>query len=410
MKYININNDKDRNATWFTLMTMAAFLVFGSTSCNRLLEVTDPDIVTVEGLDSEAGIINLKNGSLADFAVAISGSSAGHGATVGLIVMSGLMTDEYDYVGTFPSRAEGDTRNLQNVNGTINTIYGNLHRTRASAEATVDRAIAFGGLPEIESEMQSIAGFSYVLFAEAFCGSVPFSKVTLEEEFILGMPLSADEMYNTAIGLFDDAIASAAAASNDDLGNLARVGKARALLGLGQISNAASEASSVPDDFVYYIEHSDNSRRQENGIFTMTTIRRQFSIADNKGINGIDYRTRGTNGDPRVPWDGGTEQGQNDRDTVYFQLKYPSPSAPVRLASGIEARLIEAEAAAQTGLNADVAAIHDDLRATEGLAPIDLTGMTTDQLVDYHFTERALWLYSSGHRHGDMRRLVNSYS
>jgi len=258
--------------------------------------------------------------------------------------------------------------------------------------------------------MQSIAGFSYILFAEAFCGSVPFSKVTLEEEFILGMPQSADQMYNSAIGWFDAAIASASSASNDDLGNLARVGKARALLGLGQISDAASIAAPVPDDFVYYIEHSDNSRRQENGIYTMTTTRRQFSIADNKGINGIDYRTRGTNGDPRVQWNGGTEQGQNDRDTVYFQLKYSSPSASVRLASGIEARLIEAEAAAQAGNNALVTGFHDDLRATIGLAPIDLSGMTTDQLIDYHFTERALWLYSSGHRHGDMRRLINVYN
>ncbi len=402
MKYIYINIDKDRNATWFTLMAMAVFLVFGATSCSKLLEVTDPDIVTPETLSIET----LKNGSLGDLAVAISGSSAGHGATAGLIVMSGLMTDEYDYVGTFPTRREADTRLLQNVNGTINRIYGNLHRARAAAEATVDLA-KISGESAIESEMESIAGFVYVIFAESFCGSVPFSKVTPDGEITLGMPQSDVEMYNAAILLFDDAIASAAAASNDDLGYLARVGKARALLGLGQIGNAAAEVSSVPDDFVYYIEHSDNSRRQENGIFTMTSIRRQYSIADAKGI---DYRTRGANGDPRVPWNGGTEFGQNDKDLYYNQLKYTSVNAPVKLASGIEARLIEAEAEAQAGDNAAVASIHDDLRATELLAPIDLTGMTTDQLVDYHFTERALWLYSSGHRHGDMRRLVNSYN
>ncbi len=406
MKYTYINNDKDRNATWLTLMTIAAFLVFGATSCNKLLEVTDPDIVTPETLS----IQTLKNGSLGDLAVAISGSSAGHGATAGLIVMSGLMTDEYDYVGTFPTRREGDTRILQNTNGTINRIYGNLHRARAAAEATIDLAKTSGQVPEIESEMESIAGYIYVIFAESFCGSVPFSKVTPEGEITLGEPQSAEEMYNSAIGLFDDAIASAAAASNSNLENLARVGKARAMLGLGDFSNVAAVVSSVPDDFEYLIEHSDNSRRQENGIFTMTTTRRQYSIADVKGINGIDYRTRGANGDPRVPWDGGTEFGQNDKDLYYNQLKYTSVNAPVRLASGIEARLIEAEAAAQAGTNATVQSIHNILRATEGLAPDDLTGMTTDDLVDYHFTERALWLYSSGHRHGDMRRLISKYN
>jgi hypothetical protein len=414
MKYIYNYQDKDRNASWVTLMTTAAFLLLGGTSCNKLLDVTDPDIVTPEGLNTEAGIQTLKNGSLADFAVAMSGSSAGHGATAGLVVMSGLMTDEYEYVGTFPTRREGDTRILQNTNGTINTIYGNLHRTRASAEATVDRAVAFGGLPEVESEMQSIAGFNYIMFAETFCGSVPFSKVSPDSEITLGTPQSGDEMFNLAIGWFDDAIASAKTAGDSDLENLAIVGKARAMLGLGDISGAAGVASDVPDDFVYIIEHSDNSRRQENGIYTMTTTRRQYSIADGKGGNGIDYRTRGDinnpNPDPRVAWDGGTGFGQNDKDLYYNQLKYTSPSTSVVLASGIEARLIEAEAAAQGGDNATVASIHDALRATESLAPVDLTGMSLTDLIDYHFDERALWLYSTGHRHGDMRRLMRVYN
>jgi len=410
MKYIYNYQGKGRNATWLIIVAMATFLVLGTTSCDSLLEVVDPDIVTPETLNSEAGIETLKNGSLGDLAVAMSGSSAGHGATAGLIVMSGLMTDEYDYTGTFPTRREGDTRILQNVNGTINTIYGNLHRARAAAEATVDIAQTFGGVPKVESEMQSIAGFTYVIFAETFCGSIPFSKVTQEGEIILGTPLSADEMYNAAIDWFDAALVSANSASDANLANLARVGKARAYLGLGQISDAASEVTSVPTDFVYYIEHSGNSLRQENGIYTMTTNRRQFSIADGKGGNGLDYRTRGAAGDPRVPWDGGTDFGQDDITLYYNQLKYTSPSASVRLASGIEARLIEAEAAAQAGDNATVASIHDALRDTEDLAPVDLSGMTIPQLLDYHFDERALWLYSSGHRQGDMRRLVRVYN
>jgi len=407
MKYIYNFQDKDRNVTWFTLMTMATFLVLGATSCDKLLDVTDPDIVTFESLNSEAGVETLRNGSLGDLAVAISGSSAGHGATAGLFAMSGLMTDEYEYTGTFPTRREGDTRILQNTNGTMEVIFGNLHRARAAAEATVDLARNFGGVPEIESEMQSITGFVYVILAETFCGSVPFSKLSQDGVITFGMPQSGDEMFDAAIVWFDDAIESAITASNSDLENFARVGKARALLGLGQISAAASVVSSVPDDFVYNVEHSENSRRQENGIYTMTTTRRQYSIADGKGGNGLMFRSAM---DPRTPWDGGTDNGQNDKDLYYNQLKYTSPNASVRLASGLEARLIEAEAAAQAGTNATVASIHDALRATEGLPPVDLTGMTTSQLVDYHFSERAFWLFSSGHRHGDLRRLIRVYN
>ena len=64
--------------------------------------------------------------------------------------MSGLMVDEYDYSGTFPTRREADTRNLQDINFDMNRIYGNLHLARAGAETTIDLLVNFGGDPEIE--------------------------------------------------------------------------------------------------------------------------------------------------------------------------------------------------------------------------------------------------------------------
>jgi len=369
------------------------------------VEVTDPDIVTPESLDSEAGLQTLRAGSLGDLAVAMSGSAAGHGATTGLVVMSGLMVDEYDYSGTFPTRREADTRNLQDINFDMNRIYGNLHLARAGAETTIDLLVNFGGDPEIESEMQSIVGYSYILFAETFCGGIPFSKAPADGgDLIFGEPLSKQEMFTGAIDWFDQAIANAG--GNDKLDNLARVGRARALLGLGQIDDAANEVATVPTDFVYNIEHSDNSRRQENGIYIMTTVRRQFSIADGKGGNGLMYRSAM---DPRVPWDGGTEFGQDDITLYYNQLKFNSSSAPVALASGIEARLIEAEAAANADDAGTVQDIHNALRATMGLSELDLSGISGDDLLLAHFSERAFWLFSTCHRQGDLRRLVDVY-
>ncbi|MBO0340675.1 tetratricopeptide repeat protein [Flagellimonas profundi] len=374
-------------------------------SCDSVVEVTDPDIVTPESLDSEAGLQTLRAGSLGDLAVAMSGSAAGHGATTGLVVMSGLMVDEYDYSGTFPTRREADTRNLQDINFDMNRIYGNLHLARAGAETTIDLLVNFGGDPEIESEMQSIVGYSYILFAETFCGGIPFSKAPADGgDLIFGEPLSKQEMFTGAIDWFDQAIANAG--GNDKLDNLARVGRARALLGLGQIDDAANEVATVPTDFVYNIEHSDNSRRQENGIYIMTTVRRQFSIADGKGGNGLMYRSAM---DPRVPWDGGTEFGQDDITLYYNQLKFNSSSAPVALASGIEARLIEAEAAANADDAGTVQDIHNALRATMGLSELDLSGISGDDLLLAHFSERAFWLFSTCHRQGDLRRLVDVY-
>jgi hypothetical protein len=35
--------------------------------------------------------------------------------------------------------------------------------------------------------------------------------------------------------------------------------------------------------------------------------------------------------------------------------------------------------------------------------------MTAAQRVAFHFRERALWMYATGHRLGDLRRLVRQY-
>ena len=401
-----LNHTRSSDSLWkYAALAFMLLMTMGTMACDSMVNVVDPDIVTPESLNSEAGIATLRAGTLGDLAVALSGSAAGHGATPGLILMSGLMSDEYDYSGTFPTRREADTRLVQNTNGTVELVYANLHRARALAEATLDLASKFGGVPDVESEMQSVIGYVYVFFAETFCSGVPFSKAPPDGgELQYGEPLTTEQMFSKAVEWFDQAIASAG--NNARLANLARVGKARALLGLGQIDQAAQVVASVPDDFVYNIEHSTNSRRQENGIYILTTIRRQWSIADGKGGNGLKYRSAM---DPRVPWDGGTTFGQDDITLYYNQLKFTSSSDPVPLASGIEARLIEAEAAMKAGDNAKVASIHNALRATVGLDPVDLSGMSQDELRDFHFKERAFWLFSTGHRLGDLRRLVRVY-
>ncbi len=90
------------------------------------------------------------------------------------------------------------------------------------------------------------------------------------------------------------------------------------------------------------------------------------------------------------------------------------------LADAVEARLIEAEAALRAGDNLGWLATLNHLRqtawttivpATPGPLP-DLTdpgpdGSGGDALrVDLLFRERAFWLYLTGHRQGDLRRLV----
>jgi hypothetical protein len=138
-------------------------------------------------------------------------------------------------------------------------------------------------------------------------------------------------------------------------------------------------------------------------------------MVNKKGGNGIDYQDAFTAGDPRTPWTAMPGDGlgfDKSAGPGFNQGLYASLTASIPLATGVEARLIEAEAALQAGNIASFQSIHNALRASlarPAVGPIDATTMTPAQRVDFHFRERALWMYATGHRLGDMRRLIRQY-
>ena len=106
--------------------------------------------------------------------------------------------------------------------------------------------------------------------------------------------------------------------------------------------------------------------------------------------------------------------GQTDPN-LPLQTKYPAQNSNVVLADGIEARLIEAEARLQGATQADRDAMFaslNTLRATglaAAIAPLPASPATQDAAVDMLFKERAFWMWLTGHRMGDMRRLIRQY-
>jgi hypothetical protein len=110
-------------------------------------------------------------------------------------------------------------------------------------------------------------------------------------------------------------------------------------------------------------------------------------------------------------FDGSTDQ--------YIQLKYPARSSPIVIADGVEARLIEAEAALNAGDATGALAILNALRGNTALfalrgypvssLPALTDAGTPDGRVNQLFKERAYWLYLTSHRLGDLRRLIRQY-
>ena len=90
-------------------------------------------------------------------------------------------------------------------------------------------------------------------------------------------------------------------------------------------------------------------------------------------------------------------------------LQFPNTNSPVALASGIEARLIEAENSLKNGDIAGYLAGLNAARATKAsLTPLADPGDATSR-INTLFRERAFWMYFTSHRLGDMRRLIRQY-
>ena len=117
-----------------------------------------------------------------------------------------------------------------------------------------------------------------------------------------------------------------------------------------------------------------------------------------------------------MPWQA-SGKGTDLTTNTYLFTRYTSLTSPIVFSSGLEARLIEAEAALNANPN-DAATtgtgwlgILNALRATQitpALPSLADPGSAAAR-VDLVFRERAFWMYATGHRFGDMRRLVKRY-
>jgi hypothetical protein len=376
-----------------------------STGCG-LLETDQPNIVEPGDVESEAGALALRVGAIADFSFAQDGD--GTQFDDGHILLSGLMSDEFVLSTTPPTEQEIDQRRVFENNVTLRDMFHNLHRARAAAEGAAVALRENRVEPDADpfiGEMLSLAGFTYVFFGESFCSGVPFSRLE-GDEIVYGAPQTTDEVFQTAVARFDAALAEpgTVAEESQEITNLASIGKARALLDRGLFAEAAAAVAAVPTDFQYVTEHADSPLRLQNAIYSYS-VGWLWSVSDQEGDVGLPYRTAE---DPRVPFFDEESAGLDNTTPQFTLLKYPDAGASVVLADGIEARLIEAEAELQASNLGGMTTILNDLRAGQDLDPLAQPG-TQAEAVDLLFSERAFWMFATGHRLGDMRRLIRQY-
>jgi hypothetical protein len=385
----------------------ALVLALGAVACSpdSLLDVDDIDVLDPGTLNSKEALPTLLAGSLSAFQIAFSGAGdLSNGGHEGLVNLSGLLADEYIHAETFPDRQGVDVRSIAAGNGSVKGVFFDLSQARAFADLTSSRYNTFDPGVAGHSEVLALAGYTYLFFAEYFCSGVPFSTLT-DDGIEFGQPQTRDEVLAIALAKFDSALTFANDNQSAELANLAMVGRGRVLLNQGNYAQAATAVAAVPANFTYVIEGSDNSARQNNGIWNYTVNFFGFSVPEREGTNGLPYRTAN---DPRVPYFDSGDVGFDGETPFFVQDKYPDRAANTVLASGVEARLIEAEAALQANNTGTFLSRINTLRQAAGLSTVALPG-TQATRVDLLFRERAFALYLTGHRLGDLRRLVRQY-
>jgi starch-binding outer membrane protein, SusD/RagB family len=414
-------------APWLRVSTavlVVATAVLAACDPNTLTTVHDPDTVPPGNVNTKAGLPFLFAGAVQTFQVAYSGagdeSNNGH---EGQVNMTGLLTDELIDIESFPTRQQVDARNTLPSNVSLKGTFADLSAARAAADAASAGYAQFDPTNPDWPRVLDYAGYSYLMFAEYYCDGVPFSTLnTTTAKITYGQPLSRPQIRQIALAKFDSALSlgAAAVAADNAAGNstaidseviyLARVGAARTLMDSNDYASAATIAATVPTGFQYLVENSTNNPIQFNGIWNYNVAGNFFGIGDFDGGTGLNFVS---GADPRVLTIDTGEPGAIGFGPDWVEQEiYSQPGSNTTMASGLEAQLIIAEADLKAGNVAGWALLLNTLRSGTGipaLPPDSTTTASPDLRIDVMFRERAFWLFLTGHRMEDLRRLVRQY-
>jgi hypothetical protein len=352
----------------------------------------------------------------------------------GVLAWSELLSDELTYAGysfyAIQANVDGrSTRGDANFQESGDTPWQTLLQGRSAV------LLAIPGLMQYEpaagrskvGEAYALAGYAELLLAEDYCAGTPLDRVIPGGGIDYEMSLSTDSLLGVAVAHFDSALAQA----NGDASvqGLASVGLGRALLDRGQGTAAANAVQGVAASFVYSAElgHDQITNPYIANLYASSysspyAYELFFNTADGEGGNGLNFLSAH---DPRLTFDSSLMTASGT--PWYLPAKFEVNFSLFPIATGVEAALISAEVAlatnAVTWLN-DLNALRTDGTFTvptvgdtvygagtggvAGLAPLADPGSDSGR-VSLMFRERAFWLFGTGSRLGDLRRLVRQY-
>ena len=425
-----------RTRALLLLGSFATLAAIGATACSdSLLKATDPDLIAPSDLDSPEGANALRIGALQRWRFATGGDNTNGQESTWLT--GGLLADEWGTSSTFVQNDELDERRIQLNNATVTFDFRKLERVRTAVNQALPLMQKWNPTQTVQiAELYLARGNAEMQLASDFCNGIPLSDAstaTSPTDIKFGQPLIVSDVFKAAIASLDAGYQLLAPADTaSDVGRAIKITKARALLGLGGATNVAAAAAlmnGIPTSFKY--QHTYAASSGSNAIWGQPNSGRRYNVGDSLEGNAHDILVKGqipffSAKDPRVP--SKYTVSTNGKDTTKSQdgLTFSRTTSlwaqetPVDVTNGIDARLIEAEAAFVAGNYATATtgtlAILNALRASaQTLGTVTVAANALPALTDpgtdsarvaQLFREKAFWTFSRGQRLGDLRRLV----
>ncbi len=410
--------------------TLAAFVAIAASACNvkdTLLEPQNPGLIDESAVGSPSAALALKVGAIGQMKRLVNcGGEC-------MWEEGGHLADEFTNSDFQPTRQDVDQRTMT----TSNTIlsYNTVTTIRGYIRTAIEKMQQY--LPDDHAniaELYMALGFVEMSMAETYCNGIPLGKTVagvVDYSDPAFTPLTNAEVYAVAATHLDSALTllgSASDAASTDVRRASLIVKARILVNLQQFSAAAAlvPTSAVPSTYQYIWTSSTASNGDDLGIWSLNNSVARITVSDSFDIINGEYNQIHnaipfvSANDPRVPVIPGSQVNIVAEDGVtplFIQRIWPNRDDPIPMVSGIDARLIEAEAKLNGNDIAGMMTILNQLRADRPkignyqpgtMAPL-ATPASQDAAVSLFFREKAFWTFGRGQRLGDLRRLIRQY-
>ncbi|MGH7466630.1 MAG: RagB/SusD family nutrient uptake outer membrane protein [Longimicrobiales bacterium] len=276
----------------------------------------------------------------------------------------------------------------------VNDHWNNAQRARWISEETIRRMDEVGAFSNaLKQQAYLWAGFANRVLGENMCEAV-----------IDGGAIQPNAQYFLRA---EDNFTKAIAVQTGNLATAAYAGRAAARVFLNKWAEAVSDAANVPTTFVYNISYFNLGEDATRNRIFYATGNTPYRAHTQWNTWIAEYRN--TSNDARVPFRVSGRDSTGDaaieccgRVAWWPQTKHNSSAAPVRLASGREMRLIEAEARLRSNDVPGAVAKINEARANVPVA--NITATTSAEAWTLLKRERGIELWLEARRLGDLRR------